>query len=100
MKMAARPRPGICAIVTATIALSCAAALADDTKPPAVNAPLPGVDPARTEPDYRQPAPAPNDPATHEPGPRDGFVRMGDWDVKVSGSVSYEMGFGTGSGRR
>jgi len=48
---------------------------------------LPGVQPAKP---IVQPRPEPPD----TPPAQDGWVKMGDWDVKVSGAVTVDIGVG------
>lgn len=65
---------------------------------PALSAdePLPGV-----ASDYRIVKPAAEAEPAREPGQpdEDGVVRVGDWEIRISGSVSFEIGTGD-SGRR
>lgn len=61
-----------------------APALADTARPS-----LPGV---TQPPPIVKPRPEPADAA---PTSADGFVRMGNWDVRVSGSVAVDVNAGT-----
>lgn len=55
---------------------------------PALAKDLPGVQQPET---IVQPLPEPQDSA---PDNCNGFVKVGDWDVKVSGSVTIDVGVG------
>jgi hypothetical protein len=61
------------------VAASTSAVLADD---------LPGVKPSDT---IVQPLPEPID---DKPDAQDGAIKVGDWDVKVSGSIIVDVGVG------
>ncbi len=77
--------------------LSCATAFADDQKAADDDA-LPGVTTGSIAPLASQPLAEPDDalPAGSEPG----SIRVGNWDIRISGSVSYEIGFGDRDGSR
>lgn len=91
-------RSSIGALVAGAIAAStiAAPALADERKPPR-DGDLPGVD-RSVGTSAVTPLPEPDDalPTGSQPG----SYRVGDWDITISGSISYEIGFGDRSNRR
>jgi hypothetical protein len=86
------------ALVAGTIAATVfsAPAMADERKP-ARDAALPGVD-RSVGTSAVTPLPEPDEalPAGSQPG----SYRVGGWDITISGSISYEIGFGDRSNRR
>ena len=74
--------------VTATMA--CGAAYAEDGQAPAQNGALPGV-----TGDYRIAKPAPQpEPDDALPGNGNGQFRIGNTDVRISGSITVDVGAG------
>ena len=75
-------------ISTALAILALAQPASAGTKP--ADDALPGVDPKAGDTVVRAPQPEPT-PSTTE----DGFTRLGNWDVKISGQVRMDIGAGT-----
>ncbi|CAN7537922.1 hypothetical protein [Mesorhizobium sp. LjRoot246] len=84
------PRPlrrAIAAVVLAFAGLMSGTALADDSSPPTQRG-LPGV-----AGDYRIAKPAP-EPEPDDAFPSNGTFKIGDTDVRISGSITVDVGAG------
>ena len=80
-----RPSTLTLAVLAASLATAASQALAEEKPREQVTADLPGV---------RQPAPPPlPEPETPVEAAPGGAIRVGNWDIRVSGSVSYGVGF-------
>ncbi|RWH81093.1 MAG: hypothetical protein EOQ86_07225 [Mesorhizobium sp.] len=75
-------------IGVAVAAMTSGTAFAEDSSTPSQNGTLPGV-----AGDYRvaKPAPEPDDAV---PGTGDGQFKIGDTDVRISGSITFDVGAG------
>jgi hypothetical protein len=80
----------IASMVLAVASLVSGTALAEDNSPPAQKGALPGV-----TGDYRiaKPAPAP-EPDDAFPSNGNGQFKIGDTDVRISGSITIDVGAG------
>ncbi|MFC3641840.1 hypothetical protein [Aquibium oceanicum] len=79
------------------LTLFCAPAFADDQRAPTDDA-LPGVTTGSISPVAAEPQPEPDEALAA--GSQPGSIRAGNWDIRISGSVSYEIGFGDRNGSR
>lgn len=85
-------------LLAGVIALSMAeVAAANERKPDPGVSSLPGVDTVHTSRET-PPLDDPIDRSTH--GADAGYMRIGNWEVRISGSVSYQIGIGTDRERR
>ncbi|ARP65823.1 hypothetical protein A9K65_022615 [Mesorhizobium sp. WSM1497] len=82
-------RPIIAVVVLAFASLVSGAALAEDSSPSTQKSALPGV-----TGDYRiaKPAPEPDDAL---PAGENGTFKIGDTDVRISGSITVDVGAGS-----
>ncbi|MBZ9717667.1 hypothetical protein EN962_28025 [Mesorhizobium sp. M7A.F.Ca.CA.001.09.2.1] len=82
-------RPVIAVMVLAVASLVSGAALAEDSSPSTQKSALPGV-----TGDYRiaKPAPEPDDAL---PAGENGTFKIGDTDVRISGSITVDVGAGS-----
>ncbi|RVA53209.1 hypothetical protein EN933_13275 [Mesorhizobium sp. M7A.F.Ca.US.001.01.1.1] len=82
-------RPVIAVMVLAVASLVGGAALAEDSSPSTQKSALPGV-----TGDYRiaKPAPEPDDAL---PAGENGTFKIGDTDVRISGSITVDVGAGS-----
>jgi hypothetical protein len=82
----------VTAMVLAMAGLATGAALAGNGSPPALKSALPGV-----SADYRivRPAPEPRpEPDDALPGSGNGQFKIGDTDVRISGSITFDVAAG------
>ncbi len=88
-----RKAPAVALLALPVLALVCAPAAASEARPrTSGDDRLPGVNTGSIAPTVSEPLPEPTEalPAGEQPG----SIRVGDWDITISGSVSWEIGTG------